>query len=361
MVLAWRFRATPWWWGLPCEDSSAAGGEADNSAPSAGAAYVFVRAGGVWSQQAYLKASNAEAGDQFGDNVAIEGDTLVVGAPIEASSAVGGEADNSAPFAGAAYVFVRAGGVWSQQAYLKASNAEGGDFFGVDTAISGDSLVVGAAGEDSSAVGGEGDNSVPIAGAAYVFTRAGGVWSQQAYLKASNAGSDAFGENVAISGDTLVVGARLEGSSAVGGEADNSAPSAGAAYVFARAGGVWSQQAYLKASNAEGGDLFGESVKISGDTLVVGAVGEDSSAVGGEADNSAPGAGAAYVFVRAGGVWSQQAYLKASNAGGDDLFGGSVAISGDTLVVGASDEASSAVGGEADNSAFGAGAAYTWQ
>ena len=253
--------------GASGEDSSAAGGEADNSAPGAGAAYVFARAGGVWTQQAYLKASNAEAGDQFSDSVAISGDTLVVGAIFEDSSAAGGETDNSAPFAGAVYVFARAGGVWSQQAYLKASNAEGDDIFGRNVAISGDTLVVGANGEDSSAAGGEADNTVPGAGAAYVFVRAGGVWTQQAYLKASNAETnDFFGGHVAISGDTLVVGARLEDSSAAGGEADNSAPGAGAAYVFARAGGVWTQQAYLKASNAESSDFFGGSVAISGDT-----------------------------------------------------------------------------------------------
>ncbi len=212
---------------------------------------MFTRTNGVWTQQAYLKASNAEASDQYGFSVAMSGDSLVVGARGESSSAAGGEVDNSANAAGAAYVFTRTNGVWTQQAYLKASNAETGDAFGISVAMSGNSLVVGAPGESSSAAGGEADNSALTAGAAYVFTRMNGVWTQQAYLKASNAGTgDAFGTSVAMSGDSLVVGAIRESSSAAGGEADNSANAAGAAYVFTRTNGVWTQQAYLKASNA---------------------------------------------------------------------------------------------------------------
>src|SRR5262249_49575291 len=146
------------------------------------------------------------------------------------------------------------------------------------------------------------------------------VWSQQAYLKASNTGGgDEFGISVAVSGDTVVVGARFEASNATGvngNQADNSASQSGAAYVFTRSGGVWSQQAYLKASNTEACDRFGWSVAVSGDTVVVGALGESSNATGvngNQADNSACGSGAASVFPPSGGVWSQQAYLKASN------------------------------------------------
>ena len=144
-------------------------------------------------------------------------------------------------------------------------------------------------------------------------------------MKASNTeADDANGYSVAISGDTLVVGAHSEdsGATGVGGdESDDSAPSAGAAYVFVRSGATWSQQAYLKASNTGSGDYFGLSVAISGDTLVVGAYREGSGAtgVGGdESDDSALQSGAAYVFVRSGATWSQQAYLKASNTGSGD-------------------------------------------
>src|SRR5262249_18331914 len=153
-----------------------------------------------------------------------------------------------------------------------------------------------------------------------------------------------------VSDDTVVVGAGLEASVATGvngNPADNSAPSAGAAYVFVRSGTVWSQQAYLKASNTGAVDNFGISVAVSGDTVVMGAPGESSGATGvngNQADNSAPSAGAAYVFVRTGTVWSQQAYLKASNTGTGDQFGSSVAVSGDTVVVGANGEDSAATG-----------------
>jgi len=347
--------------GAPFEDSNATGGQADNTADGAGAVYVFVRNDTGWSQQAYLKASNAESGDQFGVSVAISGDTLVVGAAGESSGATLGEADNSAEDAGAAYVFTRSGTDWTQQAFLKASNAESGDLFGQSVTVSGDTLAVGATNESSSATGGETDNSASAAGAAYVFVRAGTSWTQQAFLKASNAASaDLFGNSVALDADTLVVGAPLEDSSASGGETDNSSSQSGAAYVFVRTGTSWTQQGFLKASNTDPGDRFALSIGLSGDTVVVGASGEDSSAIDGETDNSADDAGAAYIFVRNNMIWSQQALLKASNAGSDDKFASSVAISGDRLVVGAPEESSSAMGGESDNSAEDAGATYVF-
>jgi len=362
--------------------------------------------GGMLSAIAYVKASNTGESDWFGISVALSGDgnTLAVGAYLEDSNATGistdgsGEADNSADFAGAVYVFARSGvdSSWSQQAYVKASNTEVHDWFGSSVVLSGDgnTLAVGAHGEDSSATGistdgsGETDNSVERAGAVYVFSRSAGSWGQQAYVKASNTGvGDEFGWSVTLSsdGNTLAVGVAREDSNATGistdgsGEADNSATQAGAVYVFGRSGGSWSQQAYVKASNTGGvGDRFGWSVALSGDgnTLAVGAHGEGSNATGistdgsGETDNSADGAGAVYVFgrSRSGGSWSQQAYVKASNTGAVDLFGWSVALSGDgnTLAVGAPYEASNATGismdgsGETDNLADGAGAVYVF-
>ncbi len=276
--------------------------------------------------------------------------------------------------------------------YLKASNTDLRDWFGYSVAISGDTIVVGAHGEDSNATGVNGnqnDNSAEGAGAAYVFARDNlGNWQQEAYLKASNTeGSnnddlffkgDSFGVSVAISGDTIVVGAPYEDSNATGvngNQNDNSAENAGAAYVFARdSQGNWQQQAYLKASNTDGligsyyvGDLFGDTVAISGDTIVVGAPGEDSNATGvdgDQSDNSAYGAGAVYVFVRnSQNGWQQQAYLKASNTDAEDEFGSSVAISDDTIVVGAPFEDSNATGvdgDQSDNSAYDAGAAYVF-
>jgi hypothetical protein len=359
------------------EDSTATtvnGDQTNNSALEAGAAYVFVRNAGTWSQQAYLKASNTGADDQFGYSVAISGDTIVVGAPGEDSNATGvnGDQTNESAFAaGAAYVFVRNAGTWSQQAYVKASNAGAFNQFGLSVAISGDTIVVGANGERSTSTGVNGDqtnNSALDVGAAYVFVRSGTAWSQQAYVKASNAEAfDNFGWSVAISGDTIVIGAYGEDSNATGvggNQANNSAIGAGAAYVFVRNAGTWSQQAYLKASNTGADDQFGYSVAISGDTIVVSAPGEASNATsvnGDQTNNSAIGAGAVYVFVRNAGTWSQQAYLKASNSGANDVFGNSVAISGDTIIVGAYGEASNATGVNGDqtrNAADFAGAAY---
>ena len=155
-------------------------------------------------QQAYLKASNTDANDLLGYSVALSGDTLVVGAPQESSNATGvngNQANNSAANSGAVYVFTRSGDVWTQQAYLKASNTDANDQFGVSVAISGDTLAVGAQFEDSN--GSQADNSAQDSGAVYVFTRSGGVWTQQAYLKGNNTeAGDQFGVSVAISGDT---------------------------------------------------------------------------------------------------------------------------------------------------------------
>ena len=349
------------------------GDEANNDADRSGAVYVFVRSGGSWSQQAYLKASNTNALDQFGRSVAIDGDTIVVGAKFESSNATGvnGDQDNNiASASGAAYVFVRSNGSWSQQAYLKASNTGFVDQFGISVAIDGDTVAIGAPSEDSNAKGVNGDQSNNLAsdsGAVYVFVRNGGSWSQQAYIKASNTdAADEFGSVVALSGDTLSVSARFEDSkttSVNGNDNDNDAEDAGAVYVFFRSEENWSQQAYLKASNAEAGDIFGHSIAIDEDTIVVGAHLEDSNAMGvsgDESNNDAEFAGAAYVFTRSGGDWSQQAYLKASNNEEDDRFGTAAAVYGDTLVI-SSFEGSNATGvngNQTINFASRSGAAY---
>ena len=199
----------------------------------------------------------------------------------------------------------RSAGVWSQQAFLKASNAGASDYFGIGAAIDGDTVIVGASGEDSNATGVDGDssnNSVGASGAAYVFTRSAGVWSQQAYLKATNTGTgDSFGyAAVDICGDIAVVGAFGEGGSATGvnGADDNTAASAGAAYAYARIDGVWTPLAYLKATNTGAGDRVGIGVATDGETVLVGADEEDGGAtvVDGANDNSRSIAGAAYTF-----------------------------------------------------------------
>ena len=359
------------------------GDEADQdvSTSAAGAVYVFERdAGGSWVQQAYLKASNNDGNDEFGFSVALEGDTLVVGAPSEDSDGVGINpiigSNSGAGNSGAVYVFTRNGGVWSEQAHIKASNADSDDRFGEGVAISSDTIVVSARMEDSAATGVNGDqggddnilSGAQNSGAAYVFVRSGNQWTQQAYLKASNTDAlDSFGSTVAISGDTVAVGAHSEDSAARGingDESNNDAPFSGAVYVFVRNGNQWSQQAYIKASNAEVADLFGgeipdnslsTSIALDGDTLVVSAVAEDSNATGingDKSDNSFSGrdSGAVYVFVRNIDQWAQQAYIKASNTGRFDRFGHSVSLDEDLLVISARVEDSASIGVNGDQS-----------
>jgi hypothetical protein len=192
--------------------------------------------------------------------------------------------------------------------------------------------------------------------------------AQQAYLKASNSGAgDGFGVHVAISGDTVVVGVIWEASNAIGvngDQNDNSEVGSGAAYVFVRTGTTWTQQAYLKGAMTGAEDRFGWSVAVSGDTVVVGATGEDSYATGvngNQLSDAASGSGAAYLFVRTGTTWTQQAYLKASNTGFNYHFGSSVAASGNLAVIGSPEEASYATGvngNQTNDWAPGAGAVY---
>ncbi len=341
----------------------------DESANNAGAAYVFVRSGTTWTQQAYLKAGQVNTGDQFGSSVAVSGDTVIVGARYEDSGTTGvnGTPDESAADAGAAYVFVRSGTTWTQQAYLKASQVSSGDEFGAAVAISGDTAVVGAYLEDS---GTTGINSTPNesaadAGAAYVFVRSGTTWTQQAYLKAGQVSSgDEFGTSVAISGNTVVVGANQEDSGTTGTAStpNESAAGAGAAYVFVRSGTAWTQQTYLKAGQVNANDEFGVAVAVGGDVVVVGARFEDSGTTGVNRtpDESANSAGAAYVFSRSGTTWTQRAYLKAGQVSSGDSFGRSVAVSGDTVVVGATleDSGTAGINRTPDELAADAGAAY---
>jgi hypothetical protein len=391
--------------GAPHESSSARGingNAADNSLYNSGAAYVFVRRGDTWVQQAYIKASNAGQSDLFGMTVAVsaDGNTMAVSAPWERSGAtgIGGDQnDDSLPQAGAVYVFTRSGDSWSQQAYVKASNTgrradksdllADGDQFGFSVALSGDgnTMAVGATTEDSAATGINGDqasDAAQSAGAVYVFARTGNAWSQQAYIKGSNTeAGDLFGYDVSLTFDGNVLAAAgydEDGPGrSVNADQGNGTNGSGAIYVFNRTSTTWQQHAYLKGSRSEGNDALGFSVAISGDgnTIVAGA-GDESCLVGGinpegcdtdkPEDASGGSAGAAYVWVRSGDTWTEQAFIKASNPDLQDLFGANLAISrdGNTLVVGAAMEDSRArgVNGEQqDNSATESGAAYVFR
>jgi len=339
-------------------------------------ATVWRRTAAGWARDQFLLSPDF-GDDDFGASVAVAGDTLVIGAPFN---------DRVHSESGTVFVYRRGWAGWVLEAALKASNAETFDGFGRAVAIDGDTIVVGATGEDSAATGvnsaapGPEDNSRSESGAAYVFRRSGTSWAQEAYLKASNTGSiDGFGRSVAISGDIIAVSAPDEDSAATGvngsapGQDDDSMASAGAVYVFHRSDTIWAQEAYVKASNTGASDGFGRSVALSGNTLVVGASGEDSGATGvdaiapGPGDNSKADSGAAYVFHRTDGAWAQQAYLKASNTGTGDHFGEAVAVWLDTVVVGASLEDGGGRGvnpvapGSQDETAPDSGAVYVFR
>ena len=315
----------------------------------------------------YFKASNTGRLDKFGDALAMSGNTLAVGAPFEDSNGSG--LGDSAPDAGAVYVFVRGPSGWSEQAFLKASIAAELNGFGWSLALNGDVLAVGAIGESSASKGingAQGNAGVLNSGAVYVFVRQGQRWTQQAYIKASNAdAADWFGWSVALSGmgrwfsdedseDVLVVGASSESSSTRDVQSDNSLSRAGAAYVFVREGTAWRQTAYLKADRPTMDSRFGATVAVSGDTVVVGEP-YSSTAIG--------SGGAVHVFERSAGTWRESARLEATNPGSGDEFGGALALDGDLLAVGAQGEDSAARGIGGDPSSDGAresGAVYVF-
>ncbi len=397
------------------------GNQNDDSLPQAGAVYVFTRAGANWSQQAYIKASNTGRaavatnpddwgdGDQFGFSIALsaDGNTLAAGAVSEDSRASSinnaqFQNDDSANTSGAVYVFTRTGANWSQQAYIKPSNSEAGDVFGYAVALSADGNDLAASAFDERGSGrqinGIPDNFGNGVGAVHVFRRDGGAWRQVAYLKGSKMEStDQLGYSVAISddGNTIASGAGDEDCLTSGVNppgCDNDSPPrgqaniwVGAAYVFVRNAGVWTEQAFIKASNAAPYNSFGVKLALSGDgnTVAVTSYVEDNGGRGvrgpelmpfltvpvldawRDSENRADESGAAYYYTRTGTTWTQRAYVKASNAEKGDEFGSSIALSGDgkTMVVGAHGEDSAAKGfdgNQADNSAAEAGAAYVF-
>jgi len=312
----------------------------------------------------YFKASNPDSGDFFGDSVALsaDGNTLAVGAPDENGSSPGinGE-ENNLLRSGAVYVYSKSGMIWKQQAYIKASTPGFVDYFGRDVSLSadGNTLAVGAIFEDGGGSGVNGDENDLLldSGATYVFSRTGDTWSQQAYIKPSNPGeNDWFGGSVSLSadGNTLAVAAIKEDSNATGvNDVDNNALSdAGAAYVFVRSETTWQQQAYIKSSNPDSSDFFGQTLSLSGDgkTLAIGSSFEDgsSASINGVDDNLYENAGAVYVYVfsLSRQEWTQQAYVKSNNIEPDDRFGNSVSLSGDgnVLAVGAAKEISRSAG-----------------
>jgi len=268
-----------------------------------GAAYVFTRSGTTWTEQQKLTAaSDGVAGDYFSQSVAVSGDTVVIGAPYDGVAFA---------FQGSAYVFTRSGTTWTEQQKLTAADYAAFDLLGWSVAVDGDTAVIGANNDD---IGANTDQ-----GSAYVFTRSGTTWTQQQKLTASDgADFDNLGSSVAMDGDTAVIGAPFK---IVNGGFDR-----GSAYVFTRSGTTWTQQQKLTASDGADFDNLGLNVAVSGDTAIIGALYHDAVATD---------AGAAYMFTRSGTTWTQQQKLTASDGASGDFFGGGVAVSGNTVVVGA--------------------------
>ncbi len=264
-------------------DTAVAGAPFDNidDRSDQGSVYVFTRSGTTWTEQQKLTASDGKANDRFGTSVAIDGDTVVGGAPGD-----GGIAN-----AGAAYVFTRSGTTWTEQQKLTASDGAANDLFGASVAIDGETAVVGAPFDDTGGTINQ--------GAAYVFTRSGTDWTPQAKLTASDgAAGDQFGFSVSIEGETAVVGSPI---ARVGANLAR-----GAAYVFTRAGTIWNDFQKLVASDGAIGDLFGFSVAIDGNTIVAGAT---------RADGVRRDSGAAYVFTRCSPVVISPETLPAGTVG----------------------------------------------
>jgi len=266
-----------------------------------GAAYVFVRSGATWTQQQELTAADPGAKDHFGWSVAVSGNTVVVGAPNHT---------NGVSFCGAAYVFVRSGVYWTQQAELDGGAFD--DELGSSVALSGNTVLAGVPYYDTA--------TQEDAGAVYAYTRSGATWSAPDILVADDGvASDYFGANggVALSGNTALIGSSNHSSATI--------DTLGAAYIFTRSGTTWSQRAELTPADGAKEDYFGGSVAISGGTALVGAMFHTTT--------GGTWGGAAYVFTGSGATWTQQAEWEGA-ANMDDL-GTSVALTGNMALVGA--------------------------
>jgi len=277
----------------------------DLAGENSGAAYAFDHDGQQWNRTGPLRPSAGvtEAGDLFGEAVAIDGNTIVVGAPGD---------DENGSDAGAAYVFGRDGGNWTRIQRLSPADADAGDSFGQDVAVGSDLVAVGADGKSS---------KTSEAGALYLFERDGSGWSQAAKLAPADLNAeDYFGARVGVAdgGETVVTGAYGD---------DEAGERAGAAYVFGRDGGGWSQEAKLMPQDGNANGLFGSSVAIDGDTVLVGAFGT----LNGDEEF----AGAAYAFTRENGSFSSPVRLEPLTPSRGEFFGWEVGLHEEVAVVGA--------------------------
>jgi hypothetical protein len=275
-------------------------GDNDNGVDS-GSAYIFTRSGTTWTQQAKLNASDGAADDMFGCHVSIFGDTALIGAWYD---------DDKGVDSGSAYVFTRSGTTWTQEAKLLALDGQDFDNFGQFVSLYANTALIGAMNDDDKGVD---------SGSAYVFTRSGTTWTQQTKLLASDGeAGDVFGNFVSLYYDTALIAAGWD---------DDNGMNSGSAYVFTRTGSTWNEEAKLLASDGEEGDQFGFTVSLYDDTALIGANWDDDKGID---------AGSAYIFTRSGTTWTQQAKLNASDGEEGDNFGGlTICLDGDTAFIAA--------------------------
>jgi hypothetical protein len=292
-----------------------ASGDTDNGLDEeteygAGAAYIFVHNGTTWEQQYKLLAPDGEGGDSFGRRVAIYGDTVVVGSHLDDSS-------------GSAYVFAREGIEWTFRQKLTAIDGAADDFFGLAVSIWEQTVVVGAYGHSP--------NQLDKAGAVYIFVDDGSTWTLQDKLTALDADElDRFGISVSIFEDTTLIGS-ADKTTVTGSTDDPDNPlvisgERGSAYVFIRNGSQWVQQAKLTASDRQEGDRFGQSVSLFGDTAVIGAFRDDDPGLGEDV-------GSVYIFERSWNQWTESAKITPSNGWDYDYFGLKVSVSENQILL----------------------------
>lgn len=278
----------------------------DGVIEDSGIVFIYQYIDVVWKEVARLSASDSQAGDAFGQGIAVWKDTLVVGAPKD---------DDKGKDAGSVYVYSRDGTDWNFKQKLTAPDGAAGDVFGISVAISGDTMLIGADLNDEAA------NN---AGAAYVYVKHNGKWLLQSKLMADDAGdTDIFGVRVAIDGDTALISARRDDAPSVGKDV-------GAAYVFRREGTNWHQEAKLTGPTPKADDRFGRSVSIVGDTALIGAM---------HRDYSGENAGAAYIYKRRGNNWRYSKTLTASDGVAGDQLGWSVVLTSEFAAVSAAKHA----------------------
>ena len=317
---------------------SAAGGASEQYG-GAGAVYIYARSGSTWTQQAILVSPDPYTGDNFGQDVALnsDGTYAIIGAVGD---------DQATTYIGATYIFTRSGSTWTQQAKITPSDGQTNDSFGYSVSISSDGTYAIASSRNEA--GGSGD-PLSNAGAAYIFSRSGSTWTQQAKITASDAqATDYFGQSVSINSDGTYV---IVGSYTEDGGSGDPLSNAGAAYIYTRSGSTWTQQQKLTASDAAANSNFGINVILNSDATyaVVGSSGFDSPST-----NS----GQVYIFTRSGSTWTEQQKIQSSDIGQYDYFGWSVSINSDGtyVIVGAERER----GGDGSPT-INAGAAYIFE